>query len=158
MLSKCEWSCLEAVPSWPHDIVSGWSVWHGPHSSMNLKHFLLFGVGLAYNVFQCAKCWMWIKCSPVKETSPCGMSCPDMRIDIFVAQQDDLFWQYIKRVSWLAGQGTSYSQNAGDINTGKALCSDSPWIAKWWQAHKFISQTVLHGIDIAMHWKSSSSL
>ena len=91
----------------------------------------------------------------LKESSPCRMSCPDMRIDVFVTWKDDLFWQYIKRVSWLAGQGTSYSQNAGDINTGKAPCSDSHWIAIWWRAQKCVSQTVLHGKDITMHWTSS---
>lgn len=67
----------------------------------------------------------WIKCTLLIQTSPCGMSCPDTRIDVFVSAQDDLFWQYMKRVSWLAGQCTSYSQSAGDINKGKALCGDS---------------------------------
>lgn len=53
---------------------------------------------------------MW---NSLKSSSPCGISCHDMRIDVFVAVKDDLFWQYIKRVSWLAGQGTSYSQTLG---------------------------------------------
>lgn len=119
------------------------------------KHFPFLEIWQAYNVFESAKCGMWINCTQLKEASACRMSCPDRRIDVFVTEQDDLFWQYIKRVSWLAGQGTSYSQNAGDINTGKAACCDSHCIAIWWQADKFVSQTVLHGKDIAMHWTSS---
>lgn len=43
----------------------------------------------------------------------------DVTIDVFDTEQDDLFWQYILKVSWLDGQGTSYSLNSGDLNKGK---------------------------------------
>lgn len=74
--------------------------------------------------------------------------CVEWAVLTWGMRLDNLFWQYIKRISWLTGQGISHSQNAGDINMEKSTIH---WTAKWWQAHNNISQTVLHGMDIAMH-------